>query len=109
MSLQVSYGLQLPVVQTQARQHFIRQPIAPECDNERSCTQLEIRLGQTDFSAENDHGLGTRTDSLDVASQVQRLSNERIVGDRGMCFAQIVERQRSGKSTGIPDFEPIGE
>jgi len=50
--------LPLPFAQPQPGRYLIRDPVAPESEDEGTLAQLEVGLGQSGVVAELDHALG---------------------------------------------------
>ena len=99
----------MPLVQIQPAQNLIREPVAPEGEHEGSLTKLEVRRRQAGVAAKLDHALGAGASLFDVAGEIERLGNQRVVGHRWMIVTEIVEGQCAGQRAGVPDFKPVGE
>ena len=101
VALEMGDGLPLPFTQPEPGQHLLREPVTPEGKDERALTQLEIRRGQAGVMAECDHALGAGAGLFDVAGEIERLGDERIVRHRGVIVLEIVARQRAGSAPGF--------
>ena len=50
-SFNISYSLQLPLVQVKSCQNLLRQPVPPHCYNEMGTALLEVGLRESRFPA----------------------------------------------------------
>ena len=75
----VIYGLELTVIQVTTLQSLSGEPVPAQRNDERAPALLKLGLRQAGYLAKFDHGLSAGTNPLNIASQVERFCNERIV------------------------------